>query len=108
AVVVVATPRRSAPCHAPHGQARLLRRSAAPVTEVPLSETSASSKRLPWVMPPAVLPIWYAGVAWSWWRLFHHDLLAAPPAPHAAMPSSAVAATVAVGGKLLGHLSEAA
>src|SRR5262245_45272544 len=70
--------------------------------------SSVASKRLPWVMPPALLPLWYAGVAWSWWRVFHHELSAAPPAPPAAMPPAAFAVWLAMVGKVLGHLSEAA
>lgn len=70
-------------------------------------EPNTDPRRLPWVMSPLVLPFWYAGLAWGWWRVFSSELASSPPAPASVMPPAALAAGMAVLGKLLGHLSEA-
>ncbi len=65
-----------------------------------------SSKPLPWLMRPAVLPFWFVAVEWGWWRVFASAVASAPAG--GSLSASALAAAVALLGKALGHLSEAA
>jgi hypothetical protein len=53
----------------------------------PEHDRSPSKPRLAWIVPGPVLPFWYAGLAWSWWRVFRLELPAAPSAVTSWLPA---------------------
>src|SRR4030095_3983232 len=65
-------------------------------------------KPMPWIMAPWALPFWLASVEWGWWDVFHAEFAASPPVPAASLPSPALAVSLGVIGKLMGHVSETA
>lgn len=65
-------------------------------------------KPLPWIMAPWALPFWLASVEWGWWDVFRAEFAASPPVPAASLPSPALAVSLGVIGKLMGHVSETA
>jgi hypothetical protein len=63
------------------------------------------SAGLPWPFLPAFLPFWYVGIGWWWWRETREQLEAASAAAPSLDP--AAMASLALGARVLGTLSEA-
>jgi hypothetical protein len=72
------------------------------------AEDRPASARLPWIFAPPFLPFWYAGLGAWWWQVFTSELALSGDGARPLVPAApALAASLALAGKLGGWLIEA-
>lgn len=67
-----------------------------------------AERTLPWIILRPVLPLWYLGIGWSWWRVYRAEMTAAAPPPGASLPPAGIVLGIALSGKVAGWLVETA
>ena len=73
------------------------------------ADSSGRHSALAWPFHPAFIPLWYAGIAWGWWKetLAQLEAAEAAGADAGAAAAPALMASIALPARLLASLSEA-